>query len=78
MQSLPTALNNDQLHDILAALQKLPTAKINHHGTVITVTATKKATGETVKVLSAASANGTDWHVMTVPGLLSVQMTATA
>lgn len=71
MQSLPTALTTAQLNDLLSALEKLPSATVNRHADIITVTATRKATGETVKVLSAATTNGQQWHVMTVPGLIS-------
>lgn len=38
------------------------------------VTATKKKTGKTVKVLSAARTNH-QWHVMTVPGLITTTFT---
>jgi hypothetical protein len=75
MQSLPTALTTAQLEGILASLAALPSATVNRHPDIITVTATKKKTGETVKVLSAATSNGTQWHVMTVPGLVSATFT---
>ena len=76
MQSLPTPLSTAQLEGILATLATLPSAKVNRHPDIITVTATKKKTGETVKVLSAATRNGSQWHVMTVPGLVSATFTA--
>jgi hypothetical protein len=75
MQSLPTALSTQQLDAILETLAALPSATVNRHPDIITVTATKKKTGETVKVLSAATSNGTQWHVMTVPGLVSATFT---
>jgi hypothetical protein len=75
MQSLPTPLSTAQLEGILASLTALPSATVNRHPDIITVTATRKATGETVKVLSAATSNGTQWHVMTVPGLISATFT---
>jgi uncharacterized protein (UPF0335 family) len=71
MQSLPTPLSTAQLDALLSTIEKLPSAKVNRHADIITVTATRKATGETVKVLSAATSNGKQWHVMTVPGLVS-------
>ena len=71
MQSLPTALTTAQLEDILSALAAMPSATVNRHPDVITVTATKKKTGETMKVLSAATRDGQHWHVMTVPGLIT-------
>lgn len=75
MQSLPTALTTAQLDNILRALAALPSAKINRHDDIVTVTATRKATGQVVKVLSAATANGQQWHVMAVPGLISTTFT---
>lgn len=71
MQSLPTALTTAQLEGILATLAAMPSATVNRHADIITVTATRKTTGETVKVLSAATRNGQLWHVMTVPGLVT-------
>jgi hypothetical protein len=71
MQSLPTALTTAQLEGILFELAAMPSATVNRHPDIITVTATKKKTGETVKVLSAATRDGQHWHVMTVPGLIT-------
>jgi len=70
MKSLPTVLSTDQLEGILSSLASMPSATVNRHFDIITVTATKKKTGETVKVLSAVTRNGKQWHVMTVPGLV--------
>jgi hypothetical protein len=75
MQSLPTALTTKQLDGILASLQGLPSAQITRHSDVATVHATRKATGEKVKVLSAITRNGTQWHVMAVQGLISTTFT---
>ena len=71
MQSLPTALTTAQLDNILDALAALPTAQVKRHNDIVTVTATRKTTGQTVKVLSAATSNGQQWHVMAVPSLIS-------
>jgi hypothetical protein len=71
MQSLPTALTTAQLDGLLSQLEALPSAKVYRHANIITVTATRKATGQPVKVLSAATSNGQQWHVMTVPGLIT-------
>jgi hypothetical protein len=71
MKSLPTPLSTAQLEGILATLAKMPSAQVQRHADIITVTATRKTTGETVKVLSAATRDGKQWHVMTVPGLVS-------
>ncbi len=71
MKSLPTPLSTAQLDGILETLAALPSAQVHRHADIVTVTATRKATGETVKVLSAATRDGKQWHVMTVPGLVS-------
>lgn len=76
MKSLPTPLTTSQLEKILATLATMPSATVNRHPDIITVTATRKATGETVKVLSAATRCGSRWHVMTVPGLVSTTFAA--
>ena len=75
MQSLPTALTTAQLDGILATLATLPSAQVKRHDSIVTVTATRKATGQTVKVLSAASSDGQQWHVMAAPGLISTTFT---
>lgn len=75
MQSLPTAITSAQLADILATLEALPSAQVKRHPSIVTVTATRKATGQTVKVLSAATANGHQWHVMAAPGLITATFT---
>jgi hypothetical protein len=72
MKSLPTLLTTTQLEGILSSLESLPSASVNRHPDIITVSATRKTTGETVKVLSAATGDGVRWHVMAVPGLVSV------
>jgi hypothetical protein len=71
MQSLPTPVTTQDLNTLLSALEQMPSAKVNRHADIITVTATRKDTGETVKVLSAATRNGQQWHVMAVPGLIA-------
>ena len=71
MKSLPTSLTTAALNNILNQMKGLPSATINRSDTIVTVTATKKKTGETVTVFSAASANGKLWHAMAVPGLIS-------
>jgi hypothetical protein len=71
MQSLATPLTTTQLDNILATLARLPSATVNRHPDIITVTATRKADRQTVKVLSAATHDGQQWHVMAVPGLIS-------
>lgn len=75
MQSMPTALTTAQLDSILTTLEALPSAQVKRLPSIVTVTATRKATGQTVKVLSAATANGHQWHVMAAPGLISTTLT---
>jgi hypothetical protein len=75
MKSLATALTTKQLDAILATLATMPSAIVNRHSDIITVTATRKATGQMVKVLSAATGDGHRWHVMAAPGLVSTTFT---
>lgn len=76
MQSLPTAITTAQLDSLLATIERLPSAEVTRHADIVTVHATRKATGERVKVFSAATRNGTHWHAMAVPGLVSATFTA--
>ena len=73
LQSLPTAVTTADLNTLLSALEQMPSAKVNRHTDIVTVTATRKATGETVKVLSAATTDGQHWHVMARPGLITAK-----
>jgi hypothetical protein len=75
MQSLPTPVPTADLNALLDALAQMPSAKVNRHPDIITVTATRKATGQTVKVLSAATTDGQQWHVMAAPGLIKAIFT---
>jgi hypothetical protein len=75
MKSLPTPVSTQDLNTLLDALAAMPSATVNRHADIVTVTATKKATGQTVTVLSAATTNGQQWHVMTVPGLITATAT---
>jgi hypothetical protein len=76
MQSLPTLLTTAQLEGLLSTLATMPSASVNRHPDIITVTATRKKTGETVKVLSAATHDGQHWHVMAAPGLIIAKANA--
>ena len=76
MQSLPTPVPTKDLNTLLDALALMPSAKVNRHADIVTVTATRKSTGETVKVLSAATTDGQHWHVMTVPGIITAKANA--
>jgi hypothetical protein len=70
MQTLPTAVTTENLNNILASLEGLPSAEVTRHADVVTVHATKRATGARVQVLRAVTRDGKYWHVMTVLGLL--------
>ena len=78
MQSLPTAITTPDLDVLLSHLEMMPSAEVTRHPDVVTVHATRKATGERVKVFSAVTRNGTQWHAMAVPGLITVKLNATA
>jgi hypothetical protein len=75
MKSLPTPVSTQDLNTLLSALEQMPSATVNRHADIVTVTATKKATGQTVTVLSAATQDGEQWHVMAVPGLITATAT---
>lgn len=70
LKSLPTPVTTDNLNAMLAAIEKLPSADIKRSESTVTVHATKK-TGEVTKVLSAISADGKEWSVRAVPGLIT-------
>ena len=71
MQSLPTAVTTKNLEEILSTLETLPSAKVIRHSDAIVAYATVKKTGKQVKVLSAVTMDGLNWHVMTVQGLIN-------
>lgn len=71
MQSLPTAVTTKNLEEILSTLETLPSAEVTRHPSLIVAYATVKKTGKRVKVLSAATADGLNWHVMAVQGLIN-------
>ena len=75
MQALPTLLSTAQLDKLLSTMAALPSAKVNRADGVVTVTATKRTTGQTVTVLSAA-ADGEHWTVKAVPGLIIPRVVA--
>lgn len=72
MQSLPTAVTTKNLEEIISTLEALPSAEVTRHSDIIVAYATVKKTGQRVKILSAATRDGLNWHVMTVQGLLNV------
>lgn len=70
MRSLPTLLSTAQVDSLLSTIETLSSARVIRHSDIVTVEATRKATGETVTVMRAASSDGAHWHVMAVPGLI--------
>ena len=70
MQSLPTPVQSENLHSMLDMMETLPSAEVSRHADVVTVTATKKTTGERVTVLRAVTHDLQNWHVMAAPGLV--------
>ena len=71
MHSLPTAVTTRNLEEIISTLETLPSAEVIRHSDLIVAYATVKKTGKRVKILSAATADGLQWHVMTVQGLIN-------
>jgi hypothetical protein len=75
MKALPTLLSTAQLDTLLATMAALPSAQVNRTDGAVTVTATKRTTGQTVTVLSAAI-KGEHWTVKAVPGLIIPRVVA--
>lgn len=71
MHSLPTAVTTRNLEEIISTLETLPSAEVIRHSDSIVTYATVKKTGKRVKVLSAITMDGINWHVMTVKGLIN-------
>ena len=76
MQSLPTPVPTKDLNTLLDALALMPSATINRDTHTVYVNAKRKATGETVRVLDAVTFDGKQWHVMTVPGIITAKANA--
>jgi hypothetical protein len=73
MQSLPTPITTENLNHVLTTLCALPSAQVTRHADVVTVTATRKATGERVTVLRAVTRDGKYWHAMAAAGLITTK-----
>jgi hypothetical protein len=54
----------------------MPSAKVNRYMGAVTVTATRKADRQGVEVLHATTTDGQQWHVMTVPGIITAKANA--
>jgi hypothetical protein len=73
MKSLPTALTTSQVNDLIAGFPTDPRLVVRRFDDIVTVSLALK--DRTVKLLSAATANGRDWHVMAKDGIVSTTFT---
>jgi hypothetical protein len=73
MKSLPTALTTSQVNDLIAGFPTDSRLVIRRFDDIVTVSLALK--DRTVKLLSAATANGRDWHVMAKDGIVSTTFT---
>jgi hypothetical protein len=73
MKSLPTLISTTNLDQILATFTANPIAgmEVNRHEDSATVYVTRRKTGKREKILSAVTADGSQWHVVAVEGLLN-------
>lgn len=73
MKSLPTALTTSQVNDLVAGFPTDSRLIVRRFDDIVTVSLALK--DRTVKLLSAATANGRDWHVMAKDGIVSTTFT---
>jgi len=73
MQSLPTPVTTDNLNELIATLEGLPTVEITRHADVVKATAIKRSTGKRERILSAVTRDQKYWHVMAVAGLVNTK-----
>lgn len=73
MKSLPTLISTTNLDQILASFtaNPIPGVEVNRGEDTATVYVTRRKTGKREKILSAVTADGSQWHVMAVEGMLS-------
>jgi ribosome-binding factor A len=73
MKSLPTLITTANLDEILASFTANPISgvEVNRSDSSATVYVTRRKTGKREKILSAVTADGSQWHVMAVEGMLS-------
>ena len=74
MKSLPTALTTSQVNDLIAGFPTDPRLVVRRFDDIVTVTLVIKENHE-IRLLSAATANGRDWHVMAKDGIVSTTFT---
>lgn len=73
MKSLPTALTTSQVNDLIAGFPTDPRLVVRRFDDIVTVSLALK--DRTVKLLSAATADGQRWHVMAKDGIVSTTFT---
>lgn len=73
MKSLPTALTTSQVNDLIAGFPTDSRLVVRRFDSIVTVSLALK--DRTIKLLSAATANGRDWHVMAKDGIVSTTFT---
>jgi hypothetical protein len=73
MKSLPTALTTSQVNDLIAGFPTDSRLVIRRFDDIVTVSLALK--DRTVKLLSAATADGQHWHVMAKDGIVSATFT---
>ena len=73
MKSLPTALTTSQVDELVAGFPADSRLVIRRFDDIVTVSLALK--DRTVKLLSAATADGHRWHVMAKEGIVSTTFT---
>lgn len=73
MKSLPTALTTSQVNDLIAGFPTDSRLVIRRFDDIVTVSLALK--DRTIKLLSAATADGQRWHVMAKDGIVSTTFT---
>lgn len=73
MKSLPTALTTSQVNELVAGFPTDSRLVIRRFDDIVTVSLALK--DRTVKLLSAATADGQRWHVMAKEGIVSTTFT---
>lgn len=74
MKSLPTALTTSQVNDLIAGFPADPRLVVRRFDSIVTVSLALKENHE-IRLLSAASTNGRQWHVMAKDGIVSTTFT---
>ncbi len=73
MKSLPTALTTSQVNDLIAGFPTDSRLIVRRFDDIVTVSLALK--DRTIKLLSAATADGHRWHVMAKDGIVSTTFT---